>query len=304
MSSHPEATEMSMSQRLLRNQRLRNLVPPRLKAAFAENRVRLVRVANQSELRNVYHCCVHKTGSQWIRKVLADPDVYRATGLRTFAYAPRLPSDGKNRGYDALRFDSAFPRRTIVSPLYIDHAGFAGIPKPEPWRAFFVARDPRDVVVSWYFSTAHSHPTASNQSLQRTRERLAKMSEEEALVFTIQSLRDYGLFEALDGWVRAAEEDDAVLLVRYEELIGDAAEARWQALFEHCDVKLEPDERRAVLDRYSFERLSGRRPGEEDPDSKLRKGVAGDWRNHFTPAVARAFEDATGDLVRRIGYPA
>jgi sulfotransferase family protein len=304
MSSHPEATEMSMSQRLLRNQRLRNLVPPRVKAAFAENRVRLVRVARQSELRNVYHCCVHKTGSQWIRKVLADPDVYRTTGLRTFAYAPRLPSDGKNRGYDALRFDSAFPRRTIVSPLYIDHAGFARIPKPEPWRAFFVARDPRDVVVSWYFSTAHSHPTASNQSLQRTRERLAKMSQEEALVFTIQTLRDYGLFDALDGWVRAAEEDDAVLLVRYEELIGDAAEARWQALFEHCDVRLEPDERRAVLDRYSFERLSGRRPGEEDPDSKLRKGVAGDWRNHFTPAVARAFEDATGDLVRRIGYPA
>jgi sulfotransferase family protein len=293
---------MSMTQRLLRNQRVRNLVPPRLKAAFAENRVRLIRVSRPSELRNVYHCCVHKTGSQWIRKVLADPEVYRVTGLRTFAYAPRLPSDGKNRGYDALRFDAAFPRKTIVSPLYIDHPGFVSIPKPEPWRAFFVARDPRDVVVSWYFSTAHSHPTASNQSLQRTRERLARMSQEEGLVFTIQSLREYGLFDALDGWCRAADENENVLLVRYEDLIGDDADARWETLLNHCDVRLRPDERRALLERYSFERLSGRRRGDEDPDSKLRKGVAGDWRNHFTPAVTEAFRDATGDLATRIGY--
>ena len=65
---------MSVSQRLLRNQGLRNLVPPRVKAMFAENRVRLARVSRHTELRNVYHCCLHKTGSQWIRKILADPD--------------------------------------------------------------------------------------------------------------------------------------------------------------------------------------------------------------------------------------
>ena len=34
---------MPVSQRLLRNQGLRNLVPPRVKAMFAENRVRLAR---------------------------------------------------------------------------------------------------------------------------------------------------------------------------------------------------------------------------------------------------------------------
>jgi hypothetical protein len=129
------------------------------------------------------------------------------------------------------------------------------------------------------------------------------MSPEEGLVFTIGSLREYGLFDALDGWCRAADEDENVLLVRYEDLIGGDADARWHALLDHCDVRLGPDERRALLDRYSFERLSGRRPGEEDPDSKLRKGVAGDWRNHFTPAVTEAFREATGDLVTRIGYP-
>ena len=58
----------------------------------------------------------------------------------------------------------------------------------------------------------------------------------------------------------------------------------------------------ALLARYSFQVLSGRRPGQEDTGSKLRKGVAGDWRNHFTPAVEAAFAGTTGDLVRRLGY--
>jgi len=292
---------VSVSQRLLRNQGLRNLVPPRVKAAFAENRVRLVRVARRTELRNVYHCCLHKTGSQWIRKVLADPDVYRATGLRTYAYAPRLPEERKNRGYRGLRFEAPFPRKTIVSPLYIDFEGFAAIPKPGPWRAFFVARDPRDIVVSWYFSSARSHPTRSNPSLQRTRDHLATLSEEEGLIFTIRRLADYGLFHALRSWGDAALE--GLLLLRYEDLIGAEAERWWARLLDHCDVVLEPQDRRALLARYSFQRLSGREPGQEDPGSKLRKGIAGDWRNHFTPAVHEVFVEVTSDLTTRIGYP-
>jgi hypothetical protein len=68
-------------------------------------------------------------------------------------------------------------------------------------------------------------------------------------------------------------------------------------------VRLEPGERRALLARYSFKTLSGREPGQEDPGSKLRKGIAGDWRNHFTPAVRDVFVEVTSDLTTRIGYP-
>lgn len=292
---------MSVSQRLLRNQGLRNLVPPRVKAIFAENRVRLARVSRHTELRNVYHCCLHKTGSQWIRKILADPDVYQRTGLRTYAYAPRLPEARKNRGYRGLRFETPFPRNTIVSPLYIDLEGFSAIPKPDPWRGFFVARDPRDIVVSWYFSSSKSHPTRSNPSLQRTRDHLATVSEEEGLIFTIRRLHDYGLFDALRSWGDVDQE--GLLLLRYEDLIGSDSDRWWQRLLDHCDVRLEPGERRALLARYSFKTLSGREPGQEDPGSKLRKGIAGDWRNHFTPAVRDVFVEVTSDLTTRIGYP-
>jgi hypothetical protein len=289
-----------VSQLLIRNQRARNLVPNRVKAAFAENRVRLVRVARRSDLRNVYHCCVHKTGSQWIRKILADPAVYRVTGLRTYAYVPRLPGGRESRSYSERRFDRAFPARTIVSPLYIPYANFDAFPKPEPWRALFIGRDPRDIVVSWYFSSSKSHPTINNPGLQRTRGELSGLDEEEGFIYTIRRLEAHGLFSALGTW--ADVDAPEVLLLRYEDLVGSDAEGWWNRLLDHCDVEMTPVERRALRDRYSFEALSGRKQGEEDTGSKLRKGVAGDWRNHFTPRVEAAFADATGDLLGRLGY--
>lgn len=291
---------MSMPQRLLRNQHLRNLFPQRAKAVFAENRVRLVRVVRRTELRNVYHCCVHKTGSQWIRKVLADPDVYRATGLRTYACGPRLPAERKNSNYPEFRFERPFPPQRIVSPLYIGYENFAAIPKLEPWRAFFVARDPRDIVVSWYFSAARSHPTRDNPGLRRTRDHLATLDEERGLIYGIRRLGEYGLFDALRSWIGV--EGSEVLVVRFEDLTGPDAESWWERLFDHVDVELQPSERQALQTRYSFLSLTGRQPGQEDPDSKLRKGVPGDWHNHFTPPVQAAFIEATADLVAFMGY--
>lgn len=291
---------MSVHERLLRNQRFRNLVPPRVKAAFAENRVRLRHVEHHSEVRNIYHCCVHKTGSQWIRKVFADPAVYRATGLRTYAYGPRLDDGDRSRSYRDIHFDQPFPARRIVSPLYMPYDGFAALTKPEPWRAFFVMRDPRDVVVSWYFSSVSSHPTNSSKGMQRTREHLSNLDEEQGLIDSIHRLGQYGLFEALGSWAGAGE--PGVLVVRYEDLIGDDRDEWWKRLLDHCDVTLSDEDREALLARYSFQVLSGRRPGQEDTGSKLRKGVAGDWRNHFTPAVEATFSEATGDLVHRMGY--
>ena len=291
---------MSVHQRLLRNQRFRNLVPPRAKAVFAENRVRFRRVARQSKFRNIYHCCVHKTGSQWIRKVFADPEVYRVTGLRTYDYSPRLADADRGRRYSEVRFDRPFEARRVVSPLYVTYDGFVDIAKPEPWRAFFVMRDPRDVVVSWYFSSINSHPTNSSRGMQRAREHLAALDEEQGVIDSVDRLARYGLFDALGSWVDAGGPE--VMVVRFEDLIGDDSDRWWNRLLDHCDVEMSDADREALLARYSFQVLSGRRPGQEDTGSKLRKGVAGDWRNHFTPAVEASFSDATGDLVRRMGY--
>jgi hypothetical protein len=53
-----------------------------------------------------------------------------------------------------------------------------------------------------------------------------------------------------------------------------------------------------IVAATSFEALSGRRPGEEDPTSFLRKGLPGDWRTGLDPASAELILETCGQLMR------
>ena len=55
--------------------------------------------------------------------------------------------------------------------------------------------------------------------------------------------------------------------------------------------------------RHRFERITrGRKPGQEDPGSHYRKGVAGDWKTHFTVSVAERFEERFPGMIQKLGY--
>jgi len=276
---------------LLRNQSIRNLIPRRLKAFYAENLSKLTRVKSRSQATNVYHCCVHKTGSQWIRKVFSDRETFSWSGLRPFHYQSKL-KEGDHRDIKDRTFDEPFPERTIVSPLYIHWEHFRDMPKPERYRAFFVSRDPRDVLVSWYFSTRYSHP---GKSRDVHREMLNELSLEDGLAYGVDQLKERGLFDALESWKGAAKRDSNVLVVRYEDLIGQNAAAEFKRLFEHVDIRFPDTVLADLLQRYSFEEMSGRQRGEEEKGSKLRKGVAGDWRNYFDERLTRKFAEVCGE---------
>jgi len=58
-----------------------------------------------------------------------------------------------------------------------------------------------------------------------------------------------------------------------------------------------------VLEKNSYEKLSkGRKKGEEDTSSHYRKGVAGDWKNHFNERHIRYFKNAMNDILVKYGY--
>src|SRR5947209_3617806 len=116
-------------------------------------------VRHRSAYRNIYHCTVQKSASQWLRALLADPRTFPYCGMRPLHPEHRFPNGHDPRPLKARHFDAAFPIGAIVTPFYVSHAAFAALPRPEPYRALFVMRDPRDVVTSWYFSIKFSHPS-------------------------------------------------------------------------------------------------------------------------------------------------
>ncbi|MBO3744342.1 sulfotransferase domain-containing protein [Actinoplanes flavus] len=250
-------------------------------------RLRLtVPVVDRCEYVNIYHCAVRKTASQWIKSLLSDPIAYRHSGLLT--YDPRFYNWSHPR---------VCPPNRIALSLFFSRKRFDTTPKPDAHRAFFVYRDPRDLVVSSYFSTKDSHGPMGD--VLEVRRNLREKSKKDGLLYLVDHLARKGTFNAVRSWVKAPSSAE-VALFRYEDLVGPDQAAQVDRLFRHCGIIVPPAEMAMLLDRYSFGRMNDRKGAGKV--SHYRKGEAGDWRNHFDDDITEAFNRATGNLLTLLGY--
>lgn len=255
-------------------------------------------------MSNIYHCCVQKTGSQWIKAILADELVLAKTGMTIYIYHRHLPNQMDPRKLTERTFTEPFPVNCILSPLYMDYKSYLSIPKPDFYRTFCIIRDPRDIIISWYFSVKYSHPPMGK--ISQHREFLNQTSLTEGLIYCITYLKDYGLFAALQSWVSESAGDVLVKLFRFEELINSEQQfSLLTQLFSHCQFQLSRPEILYLMEKYSFTEMqhnSQKQASENQVVSHYRKGVPGDWQNYFNKDVNTAFVTHLGNIVEALGY--
>jgi hypothetical protein len=202
------------------------------------------------------------------------------------------------------------------------------------YRGFHVIRDPRDVLVSAYFSHRYSHPIRSDNDngwIAVFREQLQSVETVEAgLLMELEFNADN--FRRMEYWDYA---NPNVYETTYERIITDPLN-EFTCIFNFLGIATPgiglPTLGALVLDRLrqqrtgramplrtalprlllqrivqrnAFERKTdGRTPGVENTQHHYRKGIAGDWRNYFTPRVTEAFKERYGALVIQLGYEA
>jgi hypothetical protein len=256
------------------------------------------RISPPNDIENIYHCCVQKTGSQWIKKILSDSFIYERSGLKIYTPKKDFILDIEKR--QAL--SKQFPEYTIISPLYIVYDDFEKMPKPEKYKAFWVMRDPRDLIISRYFSTKYSHALL-NEILASQRKQLLEMSLEEGIMMYIKMIgKEHKiLYSSLTSWMKALDNEN-VLLCRYEDMIEENKAPTFMKIFKHCDIRLSIEEVENLLHRFSFKKISRRDRGDGDHKSHYRKGISGDWKNYFTDEHKSAFKELAGQLLIELGY--
>lgn len=284
---------------------LRHMVPhravrlyTRARSVASEKRRLYMRPVATVPYTNVFHCCVQKTGSQWVMSLFSDPVIYRYSGLSHYQYQSR--GAGESRRVADRTFTESFPAGSIVSPLYISHENFAALPKAGDYRAFFVMRDPRDLIVSWYFSTKATHLVEKDTRLAEDRATLVRLPKQEGLRHAVDFCAADGRFDVLRSWAQAG--DERVRLVKYEDLTGPDGRDEFARLLAFLEIPLAD----AALDRlwesYSFRRLTGREPGSAKESSHLRSGRSGDWKNHLDDDTVAYLDTVTGGLPSALGY--
>lgn len=90
--------------------------------------------------------------------------------------------------------------------------------------------------------------------------------------------------------------------VKYEDLRQATAKELQRIVKELSNKTLCEESAMEIADKFSFENQAGRKPGQENAQSFMRKGVVGDWKNHFTQEARELFCHYAGDALIKLGY--
>lgn len=236
-----------------------------------------------------------KSGTTWIETTLAQLPGYNLRNIYdpdNCTYDHNVCDDVfaslPNYGYSVLKLHVHYSESNIE--VINNH-----VPK-----FVITIRDIRDFIVSRYFHI-------KNEPSHRFYEHFNKISEEEALLHSIDTFEEYYL-QWYEGWEKIIkQEKDSVLLVKYEDLNTNTVET-FSKILEFFELhKLVNSHLKKILEKNNAKKKVSLKAAVEKGSvfaqkSTFRKGIVGDWKNHFTEKVKVRLKEIAGDLLIELGY--
>ncbi|XP_069859664.1 sulfotransferase 2A1-like isoform X1 [Dipodomys merriami] len=223
-----------------------------------------------------------KSGTHWLVDILSlihtKGDPKRIRSVPMFVRSPWI--ENKSRSVE----------RKEGPPLLTSHLPIQLFPKSfftSKAKVIYVIRNPKDVLISGYHFWGFTNLAKKPESLQQYFE------------WFLQGHVPYGSwFDHVRGWMSMREKEN-VLVLSYEQMKKDPR-SMIEKICRFLGKALEPGELDLVLENSSFQAMKENKMsnfnnvavGYIPADLKIiRKGITGDWKNHFTPAQTQAFEE-------------
>ena len=170
-----------------------------------------------------------------------------------------------------------------------------------------VWRDGRDVLISQYYHWLFKNDKGNSPLVERSRSDLGFVDYNDIqnnlvpFMQYVYETKKHPRFTWADFVERWYDRND-VVHVRYEGMRSDPVDELQRIAFQLGKKELSVEEADKIVERHSFARLSGRKTGEENKASFMRKGIVGDWKNHFSQEAKEVFNQYAGDALIKIGY--
>ena len=174
-----------------------------------------------------------------------------------------------------------------------------------------VMRDGRDVMVSSYYHFLFHNNVNLPYAVEKKRRHL-QFDDYDDIKTNMPRFIEYMFSEFakspsfrctwasfVDSW----HNRDATI-VKYEEMLADGTGTLCRAVSELTGQPADREKVASIVEAYSFKNLTGRQPGQIEKGNFIRKGVAGDWKNHFTRESRQAFNNFGGQQLIDLGYEA
>ncbi|MBF0510809.1 MAG: sulfotransferase domain-containing protein [Candidatus Omnitrophica bacterium] len=149
-----------------------------------------------------------------------------------------------------------------------------------------LTRDPRDVAVSYYNMQVVNSKKIKNWKNVLLNRKLIHYSRT-ALKWT----KYYQCWQGKDCY-----------WVRYEDMITDLKNTL-KGILAYLGIEAKEEILKEAMEEFSFAKITGRTPGVEDKKNlEFRKGIMGDYKNHFNKLEMKLFSQICSKVASEHGY--
>ena len=235
---------------------------------------------------------MQKTGSTLLNNMLVD--ACEIANVPVFAPEQIEFRNGLPLGELDLSVQSWFGRRGYC------FSGFRFFPKYlkgvdlKPIRKIFLIRDPRDMVVSRYFSVKISHPMPNGElgkKMKERRDQVASMSVDEYCVWFSNTISNQ-----FNDYARNIF-DSNLKVYRYEDVVFE--KRKWLAdVLDYAGIMLLESQVHEIADKYDVV------PDVEDETKHIRRVIPGDHKNKLKPETIEKLNYTFAEMLKRFDYVA
>ncbi|XP_039365639.1 sulfotransferase 2A1 isoform X1 [Mauremys reevesii] len=251
---------------------------------------------------DVFNVTYPKSGTVWMTEILS---LIRSGGdpawNRTILNSTRVPWFTTRLGLESAL---SYPRPRLLTchlPILLFPTSFFG----SRAKVIYTLRNPKDVLVSYfYFSkmcSSYEDPESFEQFLGD---------------FLSGDVPHGSWFDHVRGWMEMKGKEN-FFFITYEELQQDLR-GSVQRLCQFLEQELDDGAINSVVENASFRAMKENKMCnstllprdimDQDKGTFLRKGICGDWKNHFTVAQSEAFDriyqDRMGGLLEAFPWDA
>lgn len=246
---------------------------------------------------SVIHYSVNKAATQYTKRIML------SCGKENGLIPVRMSDYAWNKEFPylfTLSAEEVKPYLHIFRPrgfLYTVFGGLVeGIPNIQDYRTVIMIRDPRDVLVSGYYSYSKSHAVPRSGSkakeFQAFRDRINNKTVDEHVVEMSQNTR-----WRMQQYLELRRSCPAVCILRYEDMIADFT--IWlEQLLAHCQWEISPSLRDQLLNEADW----GRNIKQENTSSHRRQVTPGDYKRKLQTKTIDYLNEYLSDVLSEFGY--
>jgi hypothetical protein len=253
---------------------------------------------NENEHPSIIHFSFNKAATQYVKSILkrcAIENGMAPVAIPDYAFNTNFPRLHLLTAEEMAEYQHIFKPRGY---LYSVFAGMIeGIPHLEKYKIVLVARDPRDLLVSGYFSITYSHTVPSKtgdkyEEFMKQRRKARELTVDEYVIAKSDAVR-----YAFQEYQRLLlEQYPNTYLTTYEQMVSDFA--GWlDRLLRYCELDVSES-----LFESLVQENDNLTPKTENIHKHLRKGQAGDYREKLKAETVEYLDAKFARILARFGY--